>query len=181
MQASLSDPGQEQHESIAFTADKVEDEPETPTNHETNFFRFLKKDFEDLSLGPIKRPKHKKPAKPDNMAQVSSDQADADPLDDPAPENQEAAAAAWRAARAQKSCLHSGKPGSGKGGKAGADDDPTGSKWTQLETTWRVSTLPFRFVPTAVPACSTPLPPLLRAASSRSTPPFLGLTACAWG
>mmetsp|Transcript_22857 Transcript_22857/g.74610 ORF Transcript_22857/g.74610 Transcript_22857/m.74610 type:complete len:413 (-) Transcript_22857:79-1317(-) len=49
--------------------------------------------------------------------------------------NQEDAAAAWRAARTQKSCLHSGKVG---------QKDSDGEKWTTLEATWRVGTLPFR-------------------------------------
>ena len=142
MQQSLSDQTQESDGSKAVVPDKVE-EPATPTNHETNFFKFLKKDFEDLSLGPIKRPKKKKTAKANNMSQISSSHADQEAPDGAAPENQEAAAAAWRAARAQKSCLHSGKPESGKSGKGG-DEDSAGSKWSQLETTWRVSTLPFR-------------------------------------
>ena len=128
-------------------SDRIEEEPSTPTNHETNFFKFLKKDFEDLSLGPIKRPKHKKTGKWDDMYQTSSEQASKEQPEDGAPVDQEAAAAAWRAARAEKSCLHSGKAGSGKSGKPGAEEDLTGSKWTQLETTWRVSTLPFRKVP----------------------------------
>ena len=119
---------------------EVEDDPSTPTNHETNFFKFLKKDFEDLSLGPIKRPKKKKIATPEGMSGVSSNHTELEPP--LTPEDQESAAAAWRAARAQKSCLHSGKPGSGKD-KSGAEHG-SGAKWTQLETTWRLSTLPFR-------------------------------------
>jgi hypothetical protein len=116
---------------------EVEDDPSTPTNHETNFFKFLKKDFEDLSLGPIKRPKKKKIATPEGMSGESANHAALEP-----PEDQESAAAAWRAARAQKSCLHSGKPGGGKDTSGG--EDGAGAKWTQLETTWRLSTLPFR-------------------------------------
>ena len=147
----------------AEKTEKVEDDPATPTNHETNFFKFLKKDFEDLSLGPIKRPKHKKAGKTDDMSQAPPDQATLEQPEPFAAENQEDAAAAWRAQRAQKSCLHSGKAG-GKGGKAGAEDDAPGGKWTQLETTWRVSTLPFRRV-TAHTSCilhprTIPMPPL---------------------
>ena len=60
-----------------------------------------------------------------------------DPPNQPskAPEaSQEDAAAAWRAQRTQKSCLHSDKP-------AEASSD---GKWHPLEATWRVCTLPFK-------------------------------------
>jgi len=54
--------------------------------------------------------------------------------------SQEDAAAAWRAARTQKSCLHSEKPeGEGESAKAAPS---TG--WGPMEATWRASTLPFR-------------------------------------
>mmetsp|Transcript_3267 Transcript_3267/g.6680 ORF Transcript_3267/g.6680 Transcript_3267/m.6680 type:complete len:531 (-) Transcript_3267:53-1645(-) len=128
-------------------------------NQETNFFKFLKKDFEDLSLGPIKKPKtHRKRI----AGQIGSDYAESredseeGSVCDPAiPEvsnratessskmekkeegSQEDAAAAWRAQRAQKSCLHSGKVGEG-GSKTEVKE------WTTFETTWRVGTLPFR-------------------------------------
>jgi len=51
--------------------------------------------------------------------------------------SQEDAAAAWRAQRAQKACLHSDKPD-------GAKVDPSAGKWHPMEATWRVATLPFK-------------------------------------
>lgn len=51
--------------------------------------------------------------------------------------SQEDAAAAWRAQRAQKACLHSDKPD-------GAKADPAAGKWHPMEATWRVATLPFK-------------------------------------
>ena len=51
--------------------------------------------------------------------------------------NQEDAAAAWRAQRAQKACLHSDKPDEKK-------VDPAAGKWHPMEATWRVATLPFK-------------------------------------
>ena len=50
-------------------------------------------------------------------------------------DEQKDAAEAWRAQRAQKSCLHSDKPVEGKDSAA---------KWHPLEATWRVATLPFK-------------------------------------
>jgi len=54
--------------------------------------------------------------------------------------SQEDAAAAWRASRTQKSCLHSEKPDD-EGGKPAAAPS-TG--WSAMETTWRAGTLPLR-------------------------------------
>eukprot|EP00292_Cryptomonas_paramecium_P011147 CAMPEP_0113662600 /NCGR_PEP_ID=MMETSP0038_2-20120614/667_1 /TAXON_ID=2898 /ORGANISM="Cryptomonas paramecium" /LENGTH=322 /DNA_ID=CAMNT_0000577515 /DNA_START=89 /DNA_END=1054 /DNA_ORIENTATION=- /assembly_acc=CAM_ASM_000170 len=110
---------------------------ESSVNNETNFLKFLKKDFDDLNLGPIKRPRKKKEVHQESMSRETGQTTAEMPNDD-----QDSAAAAWRAARAQKSCLHSGKPGSKGPGSSSSEDK--GSKWTQLETTWRVSTLPFR-------------------------------------
>mmetsp|Transcript_47814 Transcript_47814/g.95799 ORF Transcript_47814/g.95799 Transcript_47814/m.95799 type:complete len:517 (+) Transcript_47814:157-1707(+) len=139
------------------------------SNEETNFFKFLKKDFEDLSLGPIKKPKGQRlRVKPNQDGQPSSDYSESRDESDtgsayepsahppessivqtgkPAQkmdgkESQEDAAAAWRAQRAQKSCLHSGR----EGGEKGADV----KEWSTFETTWRVSTLPFRLMRNSV-------------------------------
>ena len=49
--------------------------------------------------------------------------------------SQEDAAEAWRAARAQKSCLHSDKPG---------DSKDAAAKWHPMEAIWRVGTLPLK-------------------------------------
>jgi acetyl esterase/lipase len=49
--------------------------------------------------------------------------------------SQEDAAAAWRAQRAQKSCLHSDKPG---------DSKDAAAKWHPMEAIWRVGTLPLK-------------------------------------
>uniref|UniRef100_A0A7S1GWY4 Alpha/beta hydrolase fold-3 domain-containing protein n=1 Tax=Hemiselmis andersenii TaxID=464988 RepID=A0A7S1GWY4_HEMAN len=54
--------------------------------------------------------------------------------------SQEAAAAAWRAARTQKSCLHSGKP---EGDSESSKATPS-TGWGPMEATWRAGTLPFR-------------------------------------
>lgn len=71
-------------------------------NSETNFLKFLKKDYDDLSLGKLKKPRESKSKREgsaeERMASVHSEA------------EQEAAAAAWRAERTQKNCLHSDKP-----------------------------------------------------------------------
>ena len=53
------------------------------------------------------------------------------------------ARAAWRAQRAQKSCLHSDKPGDGKDAAA---------KWHPMEAIWRVGTLPLKIAHNSIAA-----------------------------
>jgi hypothetical protein len=62
---------------------------------------------------------------------------------DAAEGSQEDAAAAWRAQRAQKSCLHSDKPGDGKDAAA---------KWHPMEAIWRVGTLPLKIAHNSIAA-----------------------------